>query len=47
MEAKKSQRSYTGHGETYEVLLSRDRRIQVGRDLDTDVLKRLIAVVES
>jgi hypothetical protein len=34
-------------GETYEVILSRGRAIRVGRDFDSDVLKRLIAAVES
>jgi hypothetical protein len=33
--------------ETYEVVLPRGRAIRVGRDFDSDVLKRLIAVVES
>jgi len=34
-------------GEIYEVVLSRSRAIRVGRDFDSDVLKRLIAAVES
>jgi hypothetical protein len=34
-------------GETYEVVLSRGRAIRVGRDFDSDALKRLIAAVES
>lgn len=34
-------------GETYEVVLSRGRAIRVGRDFDSDVLKRLITAVES
>jgi hypothetical protein len=34
-------------GETYEVVLSRGRAIRVDRDFDSDVLKRLIAAVES
>ena len=34
-------------GETYEVMLSRGRAIRVGSDFDSDVLKRLIAAVES
>ena len=36
-----------GRSETYEVILSRDRAIRVGHDFDSDVLKRLIAAVES
>jgi hypothetical protein len=36
-----------GRDETYEVGLSRGRTIRVGRDFDSDVLKRLIAAVES
>ena len=39
--------THAGHGETYEVVLSRSRAIRVGRDFDSDVLKRLIAAVES
>jgi hypothetical protein len=39
--------AHTGLGETYEIVLSRDRAIRVGRDFDSDVLKRLIAAVES
>jgi len=39
--------THAGRGETYEVVLSRDRVIRVGRDFDSDVLKRLIAAVES
>jgi hypothetical protein len=39
--------AHSGRGETYEVVLSRGRAIRVGRDFDSDVLKRLIAVVES
>ena len=38
---------HSGHDETYEILLSRDRAIRVGSDFDSDVLKRLIAAVES
>jgi hypothetical protein len=38
---------HPGRGETYEVALSRGRVIRVGRGFDTDVLKRLIAAVES
>ena len=34
-------------GEIYEVVLSRGRAIRVGRNFDSDVLKRLIAAVES
>ncbi|MHC4680423.1 MAG: IS66 family insertion sequence element accessory protein TnpA [Planctomycetota bacterium] len=34
-------------GEAYEVVLPRGRAIRVGRDFDSDVLKRLIAAVES
>ena len=34
-------------GETYEIVLSRGQAIRVGRDFDSDVLKRLIAAVES
>jgi hypothetical protein len=36
-----------GRDDTYEVVLSRGRTIRVDRDFDSDVLKRLIAVVES
>ena len=36
-----------GRGETYEVVLSQGRTIRVGRDFDSDILKRLIATVES
>ncbi|MHC4169603.1 MAG: IS66 family insertion sequence element accessory protein TnpA [Planctomycetota bacterium] len=39
--------THAGRGETYEVVLSRSRAIRVGRDFDSDVLKRLIVVVES
>ena len=39
--------AHAGHGETYEVVLSRGRAIRVGRYFDSDVLKRLIAVVNS
>jgi len=39
--------AHAGCGETYEVVLSRGRAIRVGRDFDSDVLKRLIAAVES
>ncbi|MHC4170069.1 MAG: IS66 family insertion sequence element accessory protein TnpA [Planctomycetota bacterium] len=39
--------SRAGHGETYEVILSRGRAIRVGRDFDSDVLMRLIVAVES
>ena len=39
--------AHVGHGETYEVVLSRSRAIRVSRDFDSDVLKRLIAAVES
>ena len=39
--------AHAGRGETYEVVLSRDRAIRVGSDFDSDVLKRLIAAVES
>jgi len=38
---------HAGRNETYEVVLSRGRAIRVDRDFDSDVLKRLIAVVES
>ena len=38
---------HAGLGETYEIALTRGRAIRVGRDFDSDVLKRLIAVVES
>jgi len=38
---------HAGCGETYEVVLSRGRTIRVDRDFDSDVLKRLIAAVES
>ena len=38
---------HTGSGETYEVVLSRGRAIRVGRDFESDVLKRLITAVES
>ena len=34
-------------GESYEVMLSRGRTIRVGRDFDSNTLKRLIAAVES
>ena len=37
----------TVSGETYEVMLSRGRAIKVSRNFDADVLKRLIAAVES
>jgi hypothetical protein len=39
--------AHAGHGETYEVMLSRGRAIRVGSDFDSDVLKRLIVAVES
>jgi hypothetical protein len=39
--------AHVGRGGTYEVVLSRGRAIRVGRDFDSDVLKRLIAAVES
>ena len=39
--------THAGHGETYEVVLSQGRTIRVGRDFDSDVLRRLIAVVDS
>jgi len=39
--------THVGRGETYEIVLSRDRAIRVGRDFDSDVLKRLIIAVES
>jgi len=39
--------AHAGCGETYEVVLSRGRAIRIGRDFDSDVLKRLIAAVES
>jgi hypothetical protein len=39
--------AHTVRGETYEILLSQGRAIRVCRDFDTDVLKRLIAAVES
>ena len=39
--------AHVGHGETYEVVLSRGRAIRVSSDFDSDVLKRLIAAVES
>jgi len=39
--------THTDRGESYEVILSRDRAIRVGHDFDSDVLKRLIAAVES
>ena len=38
---------HAGRGETYEVVLSRGRAIRVGSDFDSDILKRLIAAVES
>ena len=38
---------HVGRGETYELVLSRGRAIRVGHDFDSDVLKRLIAAVES
>lgn len=34
-------------GEAYEIVLSRGRAIRVGSDFNSDVLKRLIAAVES
>jgi len=39
--------AHVGRDDTYEIVLSRDRAIRVGRDFDSDVLKRLIAVMES
>jgi len=39
--------THAGRSETYEVLLSRGWAIRVGSDFDSDVLKRLIATVES
>ena len=39
--------AHAGLGETYEIALSRGRAIRVGRDFDSDVLKRLIVAVES
>ena len=39
--------AHAGRGETYEIVLPRGRAIRVGRDFDSDVLKRLIAAVES
>lgn len=39
--------SYAAHDETYEIVLSRDRTIRVGHDFDSDVLKRLITMLES
>jgi hypothetical protein len=39
--------AHAGLGETYEIALSRGRTIRVGRDFDSDVLKRLIVAVES
>ena len=39
--------AHVGRSENYEIALSRDRIIRVGRDFDSDVLKRLIAAVES
>jgi hypothetical protein len=39
--------AHAGLGETYEIALFRGRAIRVGRDFDSDVLKRLIAVVDS
>ena len=39
--------AHVGRGETYEVVLSRGRAIRVGRDFDSDALKRLIVAVES
>lgn len=36
-----------GGSESYEVVLSRGRAIRVGRNFDSDVLKRLIAAVDS
>ena len=36
-----------GRSENYEILLSRGRAIKVSRNFDSDVLKRLIAAVES
>ena len=39
--------THGSRNESYEVLLSRDRTIRVGHDFDSEVLKRLIAVVES
>ena len=38
---------HSDRGETYEVVLSRGRAIKVGRDFDSDALKRLITAVES
>ena len=37
--------AHAGRGESYEVVLSRGQAIRVGRDFDSDVLKRLIATV--
>ena len=39
--------AHVGRGETYEVVLPRGRAIRVGSDFDSDILKRLIAAVES
>ena len=39
--------AHAGRGETYEVVLPRGPAIRVGSDFDSDVLKRLIAAVES
>ncbi len=39
--------THAGRGETYEVVLSQGRAIRVGRDFDSDILKSLIAAVES
>jgi hypothetical protein len=39
--------AHAGRGETYEVVLSRGRAVRVGRDFDSDILKRLIAAVDS
>ena len=39
--------AHVGRGETYEVVLFQGWAIRVGSDFDSDVLKRLIAAVES
>ena len=39
--------AHGSRGETYEIALSQGRAIRVGRDFDSDVIRRLIAAVES
>ena len=39
--------AHSDNDETYEILLSQNRAIRVGHIFDSDVLKRLIAAVES